>query len=125
MSLYDEAMEDAKEYTTDADGFSTPITLTAKTGEIALVRGQFTKHHLNIDSEGKQVSGKNASICVSEGAILEANPDFPTRVNKEANMRFVKVSCKDSTGQTCLYQVDTCFADELLGLFTCILGDFK
>jgi hypothetical protein len=98
MGLFDDAIEDAKLFTTDSGDWAIPITLTAVTGEIAIVNGLFTKHHLNINSDGQQVSGKNASISVSEKAILEANPDFPTRLNKEANMRFVKISCKDSTG---------------------------
>ena len=126
MGLFEDAIEDAKSIVTDAStGFAVTITLTALNNQIAVVNGLHTKHHLNIDPDtGAQVSGKNASICVSEGEILTVNPAFNTRnARNEANMKNVKVLVKDSTGSVCNYIINTCFADETLGLFTCILGD--
>lgn len=127
MGLYEDSIEDAKNILNDADtGFAVSILLTAPNSQTATVNGLHTKHHLNIDTDGRQVSGKNSSIAVSEAQILEANPNFPTRdARGEANMKNVKVRVKDSTGSVCLYIINIVFSDDALGIFTCILGDFE
>ncbi len=127
MGLYEDAQQDARDYMGDTDiGFAVSILLTHSNSQTATINGLHTKHHLNVDSEGRQVSGKNASIAVSEAEILAANPNFPTRNNKnEADMKNVRVRVKDSTGSICLYIINVVFADEALGVFTCILGDFE
>jgi hypothetical protein len=127
MGLYEDAQEDARSILGDADtGFAVSIILTHPNAQTATVNGLHTKHHLNVDSDGRQVSGKNASIAVSEAEILTANPNFPTRnIKNEADMKNVKVRVKDSTGSICLYIINVVFADEALGMFTCILGDFE
>ena len=127
MGLIEDILNDANDFLTDSQaGPATPITLTDQYGQVAMVNGLSTKHHLNLDTEGNQVSGKNASISVSEAEIIASNPLFKVRnAQQEAAMKGVRVSVPDSTGVAKQYIVNVCFADEKMGIFTCILGDYK
>lgn len=120
MGLIDQAKKDIKDITSNTDEWGVSITFTAPTGEIATVNGLHSKHHMNIDTEGNMISGKNAHISVSEALLTAKN--YPVRKAGEVNLKNHKVSVKDSTGISKNYVIREWFPDETIGLITCILG---
>lgn len=123
MGLLDDIREDIRDITTSEESGGVELTLEAPTGEIAVIFGYHTKHHLGVDPQtGKQVNTKNAHCSFSESVLTELA--YPVRVNNEVNLKGHKVSAKDSTGNVYSYIVHEWFPDETVGLIVCILGDF-
>ncbi len=122
MGLIDQAKSDIKDITSNPDEFGVSITFTAPTGEIAIINGLHSKHHMSMDTEGNMINGKNAHISVSEELLTAQN--YPVRKDGEVKLNDHKVSVKDSTGISKNYVIREGFPDETIGLITCILGSF-
>lgn len=125
MGILDLARRDTQDITENSDtGFAVEITLTAPTGEVAVINGLHTKHHLAIDTDGNQVHSKNAHISFSEYSL--DGLDYPLRNSKgEVDLTNHKVFVKDSTGLQKKYVIRERFPDETVGLIVCILAVLK
>lgn len=123
MGLLNDIKEDIRAITSDTNGFGVELTFTAPTGEVAVVAGLHTKHHMGFDVEsGKDVNIKNAHCSVSEALLTEAG--YPVRnAAGEVFLRDHQVQAVDSTGTLCKYVVAEWIPDETIGLILCILGD--
>lgn len=127
MGLYEDAINDAADITSDTDGFAVPVLITDSNGLQITVNALHAKHHLAIDSEGRQVSGKTASVAVAEKNIIAVNPFFLIRdpLTNEVVMKGYKVTATDSAGVVCHYKIQQQFPDETNGLLVFTLSDFK
>ena len=123
MGLLDDIREDIRDITTSEESGGVELTLEAPTGEIAVIFGYHSKHHLGVDPEtGKQVNTKNAHCSFSEIVLTELA--YPVRVNGEVSLKGHKVTAKDSSGIDYQYIIREWFPDETVGLIVCILHDF-
>ncbi len=122
--LTDRAKSDWKKFSSDLDGWGTTINFEAPTAETADIVGLASKHHISVDSEGNPMNAKNAHISVSEELLVAAG--YPTR-NAKAEVDLIghRIDYVDSTGVLKMYRVQQNFADETIGLITCILEDFE
>lgn len=133
MSLIDDAIADAAEFTANESDFGVAIELTSPTEETASISGYSTKHHLKIDANsGQVINSQNASVVVSEANILVANADYPVRISdssssfyREVNMIGHRVTVTDSSGVAKNFSVTENFADETLGLITLMLENYS
>jgi hypothetical protein len=124
MSLYDLAKADIQQITSNPDEWSREITFTAPTGEIAIINGLHTKHHLGIDTEGARVNSKNAHISISEKLLTDAS--YPVRnAIGEVSLFNHRVAVADSTGIVKNYKITENYPDETIGLIVCILSDLS
>lgn len=124
MSLLDQAKADIETITSDPDGFTRSIVLTAPTDETVTIYGLHSKHHLGIDTDGNRVNSKNPHISVAEKFLIDA--EYPVRGSTgEVNLSGHKVSVADSTGTVCNYVIREWYPNETTGLIVCILGDFE
>lgn len=125
MSLVNRAQADIDHITSNINDWGVEITLTAPTGEIALLNGLHTKHHLGVSNEGTIVNTKKAHVSFSENNLISANPNYPLRNNdSEVDLLAHKVEVKDSTGISKPYIVQAWFPDETIGLIVMTLDDF-
>ena len=126
-SLVEQAKSDWQRFSSDStSGFGTSITFTAPApgGEVAVVTGLATKHHISIDTEGNPANSKNVHVSVSEQLLVDAA--YPIR-NGDGEVAMIdhEVSFVDSTGASKKYSVQETFPDETVGMITCILGDHE
>jgi len=122
MGLIDQARADLVQITSNEDDFGVPIAFEAPTGETKSIVGFHSKHHLARDTDGRQVSAKNAAISFAESLMT----DYPVRgASGEVNLKNHKVTVKDSTDVDKVYVIREWFPDETLGLIVCILGDYE
>jgi len=125
MSVFDMAIQDFKDFTTNTDsGAGAVMTFTAPNGATATVAGVRTKHWESVGEDGEKVNAKNASLSVSEQVLTAAG--YPVR-NSYGSVDFKghKVSVTDANGLLCVYATDEWFPDEAMGLITCMMGDFE
>lgn len=128
MSLYDDCIQDAKQYSSDSgSGFAVPVTITDSNGLSVTVNALHAKHHMAVDEIGVPVSSKTASIAISEQIIIDANPLFLIRnsTTKEVVMKGYKVVATDSAGIVCNYKILQQFPDETIGLLVFTLTDYR
>lgn len=123
-SIFELAKRDAKHFL-QKGGFEENIVLTTPSGDKSLsLTGFATKHHINFDTDGLPVNGKNAHVTVDEKYLVDNG--YPVRNAKsEITLLKHKVSVPDSSGLVKNYVVKENFPDETLGLIVLILGDFK
>lgn len=123
-SILQAAMADAKKIVTSG-GFEVEIGLSTPSGDMSLqTKGSHSKHHLSFDTEGSQVSSKQAHVCVDEKVLSDNN--YPVRnANGEVDLYKHKVVCADSSGVLKNYVVREQFPNETLGLIVLILGDWQ
>ena len=115
------AIEDWKRFAT-AGGFEVDITLTTPDDvTTADIKGIAMKHHLSIDTDGREVSAKNAHITIIEADLVAANYPVRDAVNGEVKLKKHKVSYPDSTGNVKNYRISRTYPDETVGVITCIL----
>lgn len=125
MGLMEQAQKDFAGFTSDkVNGFAKAVTFTApNSGPVVVVNCITTKHHLDINEEGKMVNAKKASLTVNESLLVAQS--YPVRnSSNEVNLSGHKVSWMDSNS-ICVYVIREWYPDESLGLITCILGDFE
>lgn len=125
MGLIEQAIQDAKEMTSDSvSGFGISIQFIAPNETTATINGLATKHHMRMDLDGKLVNSKDASIAVSEQLLIDAG--YPVRNSSgEVYLKDHKVKWTDSSGQLCEYSIDQWFPDETIGLIVCILEEYE
>ena len=126
-SLFDIVKRDAK-IVINSGGYQ--IDIEIKTPDNALtinISGWAVKHHYFFDTDGNQVSTKNARITVDED-VLKAK-GYPYRTSKkgipEVDLQGHKVSFVDSSGGLCNYKVNQSIPDENFGLIVLILADYR
>ena len=124
MGLTELSIAHAKAFTTNTDHWGVSMVFTAPTSETATVDGLHVRHNTQYDQEtGALVSGRNASVTVSESVLTDAG--YPVRNgDDDVHLANHRVSVADSTGTTREYVVREWFPDEKLGIIVCILGDF-
>lgn len=123
MGLIDLAKDDAKEITSDLDGFAVEITVTDKDGRTEVVNGTSARHNMDFDEAGVASSGAQAHCTIHEGILSDAG--FTVRDSE--NLVSVKgwlVSFRNSAGQMIDYIVMEQIADETVGLIPMILGEY-
>jgi hypothetical protein len=121
-SLLDQAREDIKQITSNLNDFAIPATFTAPTAETKDINVIHSKHHTSIDTDGRRVNSKNASLSFSESLMV----GYPVRDNKgEVNLKGHLVQVPDSTGVVKTYSINQWYPDETLGLIVCIIGDYE
>lgn len=120
---YERAIADAKRFSQGTWGVDITLTAPAPGSQVANIRGFGSKHHLKIDPDtGLPVNSNNIHVSFPESSILDANPDYPTRVNGEIYIKDHLVSFADAAGNVGNFQIDEQFPDETIDLIVCILG---
>jgi hypothetical protein len=123
MGLYEQAISDAAKITSDLTGFGVAMVLVAPTLETVSFTGLTTEIGLGVDTDGNMVVSKKATASFSEKFLTDAN--YPVRnIGLEVNISGHKLNVKNSTGVVKNYIIQQCFADETIGLLTCILEDY-
>lgn len=126
MGLAEQAILDNQQITGNSNDFGVSIKLTARTGEVALLIGYNTKHHLGLNENSQAVKAKTASVNVHELNILAANPLFPIRDTQgEVDVKNCLVDTPDSTGIVKRYISSSWLPDEKLGGVIIILEDYS
>jgi hypothetical protein len=125
-SLFNIVKRDAK-MVINSGGYQIPIEIiTPDDSKTINILGWAVKHFNSFDTDGNQVSTKNARVTVDEDVLI-AN-DYPYRTNKkgipEVDMQHHKVNFIDSSGNLCNYRVTRSVPDENFGLIVLILGDY-
>lgn len=124
MSFTDLAKADWKRFTGDVNGWGTAIKFTIPGGGTSVdVVGLAVKHHINVDTEGIAINGKNAHISISEELLTAES--YVTRVNEEVSLEGHTVEWIDSSGVLKKYVIRETYPDEKVGMLICILGDFE
>ena len=109
----------------NAGGFQVEIVLKTpdELTEITVL-GLAMKHHLSIDSDGRELSAKNVHISIIEADLVAES--YPVRNSAgEVSLLKHKVSYPDSTGNIKDYVIIRTYPDETVGVITCILGDYE
>jgi hypothetical protein len=124
-SFTDRAKADWKRFSSDVDGWGTAIKVTTPDGLTSVdVSGIAVKHHINIDTEGLTVNGKNAHCTISEELLTDAS--YVVRdSDEEVNMVDHRVEWVDSSGVLKKYVIRESYPDEKVGVIVMILGDFE
>lgn len=117
------ARRDSKKYITSG-GFEEDLTMTTPGGGTSIeITGFVSKHWINFETDGSAVNSKNAHICIDEDLLVSMS--YPVRNSeKEVDLFKHRVTTKDSSGIDKNYVIKEWFADETLGLITCILSDY-
>jgi hypothetical protein len=125
MNLLEMAKADIEDITSDAEGFSSELTITTPDGNTsATIRGLHAKTHMGFDTDGARVNSKNARASFSEKFLLDVN--YPVRnAAGEVSIKDHRLRAKDSTGFDKEYIIREGYPDETVGLIVCILGDFE
>jgi|SRR5882762_6094772 len=125
MSLILQAKTDIEQITSDPQGFGWPLKFTARVGgEVAEVRGLYTKHHMGFNTEGLMTNIKNAHCSCSEKFLTDLG--YPTRnAAGELSMKGDKVEVVDVNGQAWTYIINEQYPDETVGLNVFMLGDYE
>lgn len=126
-SLFNIVKRDAKRVI-NSGGYQIDIEIKTPDNSLTInITGWAVKHHYSFDTDGNQVSTKNARITVDEDVLKALN--YPFRTTKkgipEVDMQGHKVSFIDSSGLPCNYKVNQSIPDENFGLIVLILGDYK
>lgn len=123
-SILQLAKRDAKRFVT-VGGFQETMMIKTPSGDKSvLLTGFATKHHLSFDSDGLPIDAKNVHVTIDENLFVAAG--YPVRNNRgEVALKGHLVSFPDSTGIVKNYIVNRLLPDEVLGLITLILGDYK
>ena len=118
------ARQDWKRFAT-AGGFEVDITIKTPDDLTTLdIKGIATKHHLSIDTDGRDASAKNAHVTIVEQDLVDES--YPVRNSEgEVDLLNHKISYPDSTGNVKDYVITRTYPDETVGIITCILGDFE
>lgn len=124
MSLLDQARSDLHKQSTNNKEWAQAVAFTSPLGQYVTVNCLANKHHVSVNEMGVAVNGKNASVIVTEKALIDAGYTVRNASNEVALIGH-KVQWADSSGTSCSYQVSQTYPDETLGLIVCILGDFK
>lgn len=120
MSLAN-AIQDWKRFATGG-GFEVDITITTPDNSTsANIKGIAMKHHLSIDTDGREVSAKNAHITIIEADLVAASYPVRDAQNDEVKLKKHKVSYPDSTSNIKNYRISRTYPDETVGVITCIL----
>lgn len=126
MGLAEQAILDNAQITGNVNDFGVSITLTAITGEVAVLVGYNTKHHLGLNDMQQAVKAKTASVNVHENNVMAANALFPFRNSAgEVDLQKCLVDTPDSTGNIKRYLTSSWLPDEKLGGTIIILQDFE
>jgi len=125
MGLTELSISHAKTFTTDSNHWGVEMTFTAPTAETVTFNGLHVRHNTRYDQEsGALVSGRNASVTVSESELTDAS--YPVRdADDDVSLLNHRVSVADSTTTVREYVIREWFPDEKLGIIVCILGDFE
>ena len=125
MSLFQKAIADARQITSNGNDFGIPCLFTSPTQETATVNVIHTKHNTGFDFEtGERVNTKISSIAVSE-PLLNAEGYTTRDASDECTLKNHRVKIKDSTGNEKEYLVAENYPDETLGLIVLILNDYE
>lgn len=127
MNLAERAILDTKKITSNANEFGVIVSFTSlpDQGQTATCNAINNQHWLSVQN-GLIVNAKNASIAFSEGALLDANPNYPIRdAGKKVSMNGHLCDLKNSTGEIQNYIVLQSWPDETVGLIILILGDYQ
>lgn len=126
MSLLDAVRDDVMAITTNSNEFAQDVRFTSPSPDsvTVVVKAIHSKHNLSIDTDGNAVQAKKASVAVSEPVLLGAG--YVVRnANQEVSLNGHRVSVADVSAVVKEYVVLSAFADEMVGLVVCILGDWE
>lgn len=104
-------------------GFEESLTLTPTGGAPVPIVGLAVKHHNSIDTDGLQSNTQNARVSLIESYLVEQGLTVRDSAG-EVNMRNWLVSYPDSSGAVKNYVISETIPDEMVGVITCILGDY-
>lgn len=121
-SLLDMARKDAKKIATSV-GWEEEIQISSPDKSKSLsIKGWHTKHKIPVQTDGGQISTRNAHILISEDDLI----DYPVRDEKNGRIdlknHFVDVA--DSTGVVKNFVINESHPSETFGLIVCILGEY-
>jgi hypothetical protein len=125
-SLFDIVKRDAKRVI-NSGGYQIDIEIKTPNNSMTInITGWAVKHYYSFDTDGNQVSSKNARITIDEDVLTAKG--YPFRTSKkgipEVDLQRHIVSFADSSGAVCNYTVTQSLPDENLGLIVLILGDY-
>lgn len=105
-------------------GFQTEVTIkTPNEATSAIISAMAIKHHLSIDTDGRDVSARNAHVTLVEQDLLDEG--YPVRDAKgEVNLMNHLIEYADSTGSVKQYAIKRQYPDETVGIISLILGDY-
>lgn len=124
MSLYDQAKADIAQITSNTNEWAAEIILEDSEGNICVIQGIRSKHHLGIDTDGNRVNTRNAHISFSENQTIAHGWNIRND-KKQVKIKGYKVSVADSTGELGSYVINEAYPNETLGLIVCILGQYE
>jgi|SRR6478609_1121233 len=123
MGLLDQAIQDAKRFSSDKDGFAQDITFISPSNQTVTTQGLHKKIWLGVDTEGNRISSKQSYVSVSELIFNDAS--YPIRNNNgEVSFENHKVNVMDVTGTLCYYIAKYWMPDEQTGLIEICLEDY-
>lgn len=117
------ARTDWKRFITSG-GFQVNVTIkTPDEATTAVIQALAMKHHLSIDTDGLEVSAKNAHVTLVEQDLLDVS--YPVRNAKgEVDLMNHIIEYPDSTGGVKQYAIKRQYPDETVGVISLILGDY-
>lgn len=124
MTIDERAARDVKRISTNPAGGGTSVTFTTPDDRVSkTVWAMTTKHSTRIDELGIKSIGSNATVVVSEAALVAAG--YMVRVNDEISLLQHKVSWTDVSGINWTYTIRTTRPDDKVGFITCTLDGYE
>lgn len=124
MGLVAQAKADIETITTNLNDWSVEMTLINVAGVSINIKGIHTKIHLGVDTEGNIVESKQVHVSFSEKTVTDLGYSI-RNAGGEVDMKNWKLNVKDSTGIIKNYVMLRWFADETIGLISCMFEDYK
>ena len=121
--LLDAARKDSKRYV-KAGGFEVDLRITNKDKSWFLdIKGFYTNHHINFDSDGTPINSKNVHICIDKEDLI--NDNYPL-VNPRGDVDLINhlVTVKEGSAELD-FIVKEQFPNETLGLIVCVLSEYS
>lgn len=124
MSIIVDAMNMAKEITTELNDFAMMAIFKSPHGDEAQCPVIFSDHTNTYDENGVPINGKQSQLAVSELPLIEQ--DYPTRNhNGHIDMlgHIITIQYPDGTERT--YKSDDIRPDYTINLITIFLSEYK
>ena len=125
MGLMQQIKVDVERITGATNEFAQPVSIKSPSGEIADTTGLYADISIMLDSNGNPYTTRDVNASISEGNILAANPNYPTR-NSRGTLDFkghlVTLTYADTS--TIQMKVKDFFPDATINLVNLILENY-
>lgn len=123
MSLVAQAKADIETITTNLNDWAVEMALINAAGATINIKGIHTKIHLGVDTEGNAVESKQVHVSFSEKTVTDLGYSI-RNAGGEVDMKNWRLNVQDSTGVVKNYVMLRWFADETIGLMSCMFEDY-